>query len=225
MVGVVASSVFSLAFCVGVAGLWMVTGREETPSEGPATSVIGEPAAAAPPDLPRRPEVTLARNGDRGPVVGQTYGAGEALSPMRGLRGLPFDFDLPEGWGCREGSERLRVDAVWTCVDERGGSRAGGWIGVQSCAEPCGELEQAMFRSALIGTGPVWHATDDTTWYTETPIEIDGDPRLRVAMIHRFAAHPGGPVDTLAFARLTGPVAVTDTLARVVNEVRLRAAG
>ncbi|SNY81190.1 hypothetical protein SAMN04244553_2773 [Nocardia amikacinitolerans] len=227
--GALVSLVVSVALCVGAAAVWEVERREEQPGSGPATSVIGPPPqgmpAALPREVPRRPAVLLVRDGVPGPVVGPTYGPGMRLTPMRGLRGMPFDFDVPETWGCIGGSKRLRADVVWTCADERGGSRAGGWIGVQSCRAPCRDTEQTGFRTELIGPEPRWRATDPATAFTESPADIDGEPRVRVAMTYAFAADTGGPVDTLAFARLTGPPATLDTLLSLVNEIRLRAGG
>ncbi|WP_141808642.1 hypothetical protein [Nocardia bhagyanarayanae] len=223
------SSVVSVALCVGVAALWEAERRVEQPGSGPATSVIGPPPqgmpTALPREVPRRSTVLLVRDGAPGPVAGPTYGPRARLAPMRGLRGMPFDFDVPETWGCIGGSKRLRADVVWTCADERGGSRAGGWIGVHSCLAPCRDVEQAGFRTELIGPEPHWRATDSATAFTESPADIDGEPRVRVAMTYAFAADTGGPVDTLAFARLTGPPATLDTLLSLVNEIRLRAAG
>lgn len=227
--GAVVSLVVSVAFCLGTAALWEAELQQDTPGAGPVTSVIGPPPqgipVALPREVPRRPTVRLVRDGAPGPVAGRTYGPDTRLTPMRGLRGMPFDFDVPETWGCIGGSKRLRADVVWTCADERGGSRAGGWIGVHSCLAPCGDIEQAGFRAELIGAESRWRATDPTTAFTESAADIDGEPRLRVAMTYAFAADTAGPVDTLAFARLTGPPATLDSLLHLINEVRLRAAG
>ncbi|WP_431956357.1 hypothetical protein [Nocardia lijiangensis] len=223
------SLVVSVVFCVGAAALWEAERQEERPGAGPVTSVIGPPPqgmpAALPREVPRRPAVRLVRDGAPGPVVGPTYGPGARLVPMRALRGMPFDFDVPETWGCVGGSKRLRADVVWTCADARGGSKAGGWIGVHSCLAPCGDTEQAGFRAELIGAEPRWRATDPETSFAEFPVDIDGEPRVRIAMTYAFAAEFEGPVDTLAFAGLSGPPATLDTLLRLMNEVRLRAAG
>ncbi len=227
--GALVSLVVSVVFCVGAAALWEAERQEERPGAGPVTSVIGPPPqgmpAALPREVPRRPAVRLVRDGAPGPVVGPTYGPGARLVPMRALRGMPFDFDVPETWGCVGGSKRLRADVVWTCADARGGSKAGGWIGVHSCLAPCGDTEQAGFRAELIGAEPRWRATDPETSFAEFPVDIDGEPRVRIAMTYAFAAEFEGPVDTLAFAGLSGPPATLDTLLRLMNEVRLRAAG
>ncbi len=227
--GALVSLVVSVMFCAGTAALWEAERQDEKPGAGPVTSVIGPPPqgipAALPRELPRRNAVRLVRDGAPGPVAGRTYGPNARLTPMRGLHGMPFDFDVPETWGCIGGSKRLRADVVWTCADERGGSRAGGWIGVQSCLAPCGDTEQAGFRAELMGAESSWRTIDPATAFTESPAAVDGEPRMRVAMTYAFAADTDGPVDTLAFARLTGPPATLDTLLHLVNEVRLRAGG
>jgi hypothetical protein len=75
-----------------------------------------------------------------------------------------------------------------------------------------------------------WRSVDPATMYAEEmgTLTDGGDKGAevnRVAMTYVFAANPGGPLDSMAFAQFTGPPNSKLDMQKVINDIRVRAAG
>ncbi|MFI6868122.1 hypothetical protein [Nocardia sp. NPDC050406] len=234
-------SVLAVAVVTGVA-VWALN-RDTGPS-GPvasATSTAAATTTSAKPTtttsttsptstgeagiVPTRPSVNPPRDGRAGPVAGPTYGPGEDLYHFKVSGNVPFDYDLPGTWGCVVGSTKITVMAVKVCRDETGGTDAGGWIGIDGCANGCAEADYLVFRDKLPIDAPNWRVVDANTQYAELSGELNGKQALRVAMTYTFASRAGGPLDTIAFAQMTGAPSDRETMQKILNEIRIRAQG
>ncbi|NNH75016.1 hypothetical protein HLB23_35075 [Nocardia uniformis] len=198
-----------------------------TTSASPTTTTTSAvPTSQAPAGaIPNRPSVTPPRDGRAGPVAGVTYGPGEDLYRFDASGDVPFEYDLPGTWGCLVGSTKITVTAVKVCRDETGGTDAGGWIGIDACADNCSEAAYLTFRDKLPIDAPDWRVIDANTQYAELSGDLNGKQVLRVAMTYTFASAAGGPLDTIAFVQMTGAPTDKTTMQKILNEVRIRAEG
>lgn len=175
--------------------------------------------------VPNRPVVNPPRDGRTGVLGGPTFGAGENLYHFKVSGNVPFEFDLPGTWGCVVGSTKITVTGVKVCRDETGGTDAGGWIGIDACANGCAEADYLTFRNKLPIDAPDWRVIDANTQFAELSGDLNGKQALRLAMTYTFASRAGGPLDTVAFAQMTGAPSDRDTMQKILNEIRVRAQG
>ncbi|TDZ82828.1 hypothetical protein DE4585_01620 [Mycobacteroides salmoniphilum] len=186
------------------------------PGEPPVTpSRTSVPPGSTPGAIP-------APNGSQGPLGGATYRPGEKLQPISMPTYIPFNFNLPGGWGCMH-TENKPLDNRITCMDEANKGGAAGWIGSSRCADGCGQLMQNKVRAKLPVDAKSWKPIDDVTSYARMTGTLGNGMRVvRIAMTCAFASTPGGSRDTLAVAMLTGPPETEDTLQKIANELRSR---
>lgn len=186
------------------------------PGESPLTPSRAMPTPGAPPGVIPPP------NGHTGTLPGPTYGPGEKLVPISMPTYVPFDFNLPSGWGCMH-TENKPLDTRVTCMDEVNKGGAAGWIGSSRCADGCPQSAQDKVRAKLPVDAQFWKPVDDVTSYARMTGTLGNGMRVvRIAMTCAFASTPGGTRDTLAVAMLTGPPETEDTLRKVANELRSR---
>ncbi|MFC5181782.1 hypothetical protein [Actinomadura harenae] len=186
--------------------------RSDTPGPSPTSSDTAEPPGD-----------------DKAHVEGPVFGGGDKPYLMK-LSGFPFDFNVPDGWGCIR-SDKPPFSNRWVCAHEgkgfppTGGTSAGGLVALQSCPSGCGPTQREAARNAMAVTAKDWRATDPTTQYAEeTGTNSAQQNVVRVAMSHVFASRPGGPVDTAVAVQLTGPPDEKGDMQKVVNDIRHRAA-
>lgn len=226
---------------LAVAGfvVWKRFSSHDVSSTATSSSAAPQPATSSAPTsgtpvasgaIPRRPEANPPHDGTPGLVAGPTFGPTDPVYLMD-LTGLPFKFDVPAGWSCMP-SSKMRADflTAWTCYDSNVANGPGGLVAVQTCPSPCGLSDQAKLRAMLPVDAGDWRTIDPATMYAEeTGTLTDGGNKGaevdRVAMTYVFAANPGGPLDSMAFAQFTGPPSSKLDMQKVVNEVRARAGG
>jgi hypothetical protein len=186
------------------------------------TSLGGEPT---PPTDPFSPTPSPHRDGPAGPVAGPTFGKDEPTYLMD-LRGIPFDFRVPESWGCLRSSKAGAEAVRWTCVDEgyafsgRTGDPPGGIVEVQRCRPRCDGAQWGEIRDLLPEVPVNWRRTDDTTMYAEWTVGSDEAARTSVALSHVFARLGRGAPDTHVAVRLAGPLDEKRALQKIVNDIR-----
>ncbi|MBA0045298.1 hypothetical protein [Mycobacterium sp. NPDC050853] len=186
----------------------------------PGESVRTTDRTTAPPR--GTPSVIPLPNGSQGPLGGPTYGPGDKLQPISMPTYVPFDFNLPAGWGCMH-TENKPLDKRITCMDEVNKGGAAGWIGTDRCADGCGQPAQDKVRAKLPINAQFWKPIDDVTSYARVTGTLGNGTRVvRIAMTCAFASASGGTRDTLAVAMITGPPETEDTLRKIANELRLR---
>jgi len=220
---------------VGAAALaWHTTdgddgARAVSRPSGGATMPSAVPVAV-PNMIPRRPAVNPTYDGRPGPVAGPTFAAADSVHQMD-LAGLPFTFDVPTPWSCKP-SDKLRAGflVAWTCYDVDDARGAGGMVAVRTCTTPCADADRSTLRSLLPVDASDWRQIDPTTSYSEESGALTvganaGEQVERVAMTFTFASTTGGPLDTMAFAQFTGPTGSKSDMQKVINDIRLRAAG
>lgn len=198
------------------------------PAPTNATESPTEPAPTPPPSASPLPSPTnVPKPGAPGPVAGPTYGKGEKKYHMK-LGGLPFEFDAPGTWGCMR-TDREPFVTRFICVDDGGTfppskkDGAGGMVGLQTCAAPCGDGERKALRKAIVVDEGDWKRTDSTTMYAEIEgKDSKGKQAVRVAMSHVFASKPGGQIDSAVAVQLTGPPDTKQTMQKLINEIRIR---
>jgi hypothetical protein len=226
---------FVALLIVGGAVVYAVTGGDPKGKAGPS---FPPPPTTSATQSPAEPDVTpsmsplpsptnVPKPGAPGPVAGPTYGKDEKKFHMK-LRGLPFEFDAPGTWGCMR-SDREPFVTRFICVDDGGTfppskkDGAGGMIGLQTCAAPCGDGERKALRKAIVVDEGDWKRTDSTTMYAEVRgKDSKGKDAVRVAMSHVFASKPGGQLDTAVAVQLTGPPDTKQTMQKLINEIRIR---
>lgn len=168
------------------------------------------------------PGVIPPPNGSTGPLGGPTYSPGEKLVPISMPTYLPFDFNLPDGWGCTH-TENKPLDKRITCMDEITTRGAAGWIGSSRCADGCTRPAQDKVRAKLPVDAQFWKPVDDVTAYARVTGTLGNGMRVvRIAMTCSFASTSGASRDTLAVAMLTGPPETENTLQKIANELRSR---
>lgn len=186
----------------------------------PGESPVTQSRTPAPPGS--TPGAIPAPNGSQGSLGGATYGPGEKLQPISMPTYVPFNFNLPAGWGCMH-TENKPLDKRVTCMDEANKGGAAGWIGSNRCADGCGQSTQDKVRAKLPVDAQSWKPIDDVTSYARMTGTLGNGMRVvRIAMTCAFASVPGGSRDNLAVAMLTGPPETEDTLQKIANELRSR---
>ncbi len=209
---------------VGLVAAVVIVGSTRTVA-GMAVLAPGETAmtptqTSAPPS--GAPSVIPPSNGAQAPLGGPTYGPGEKLQPISMHKYVPFDFNLPAGWGCMH-TENKPLDTRVTCMDEVSKGGAAGWIGSNRCADGCGQPAQDAVRAKLPIDRKFWKPIDEVTSYARVTGTLGNGQRVvRIAMTCAFASVPGGTRNTLAVAMITGPPETEDTLQKVANELRSR---
>lgn len=217
-------SAFVGALVVGLVAAVVIVGSQRSVA-GVAVMAPGEsPMAPAQATVP--PGATAGvippPNGSNGSLGGPTYGPGEKLVPISMPAYVPFDFNLPSGWGCMH-TENKPLDKRVTCMDEVNKSRAAGWIGSNRCADGCGQSTQDKVRAKLPVDAQSWKPVDAVTFYARMTGTLGNGMRVvRIAMTCAFASTSGGTRDTLAVVMLTGPPETEDTLQKIANELRSR---
>ncbi|WP_026415174.1 hypothetical protein [Actinomadura oligospora] len=217
---------FAALICIVIAAVVVLlvgddSGRTTTaPSPAPSLPAPGSGSVSpSPPDTPKLP------SDDRAHVVGPTFGGGDKLHLMK-LNGLPFDFNVPDEWGCMR-SDKAPFSNRWICLHEgkgfppTGGTSAGGLVALQPCPSGCGPAQRETARNAMVISAKDWRPTDPTTQYAEeTGANSKNERVVRVAMSHVFASRQGGPVDTAVAVQLTGPPDEKDDMQKIINEIR-----
>ncbi|MEV5575555.1 hypothetical protein AB0L06_36420 [Spirillospora sp. NPDC052269] len=200
-------------------------GRTTTrPSPAPSVPAPGNDTASPSPTEPDTPKLP---SDDKAHVEGPTFGGGDKLYLMK-LGGFPFNFNVPDEWGCMR-SDKPPFTNRWICAHEgkgfppTGGTSAGGLVALQSCPSGCGPTQRETVRNAMVITAKEWRATDPTTQYAEeTGTNSKNENVVRVAMSHVFASRQGGPVDTAVAVQLTGPTGEKGDMQKIINEIRRR---
>ncbi|MCP2337013.1 hypothetical protein [Actinomadura rupiterrae] len=185
----------------------------DTPSTTPSPSTT---------DVPK-----LNATDDKAHVAGPSFGSGDKLYFMK-LNGFPFNFNVPDEWGCMR-SDKPPFSDRWICAHEgkgfppTGGTSAGGLVAIQPCPSGCGPTQRESARNAMVITAKDWRATDPTTQYAEeTGTNTKNEKVVRVAMSHVFASRQGGPIDTAVAVQLTGPPDEKEDMQKIINEIRRR---
>ncbi|MEV4255704.1 hypothetical protein AB0J52_21320 [Spirillospora sp. NPDC049652] len=202
------------------------SGRTRTAySPPPVPPPASPPQSGDPSPSPTSSEGPKLPTDDKAHVAGPTFGSGDKPYLMK-LNGFPFDFNVPEGWGCMR-SDKPGFTNRWICVHEgkgfppTGGTSAGGLVALQSCPSGCGPDQRETVRNAMAVDHKDWRATDPTTQYAEETGTNNRDEHVvRVAMSHVFASRQGGPVDTAVAVQLTGPTDEKADMQKTINEIR-----
>lgn len=147
--------------------------------------------------------------------------------PMTYLTGIPFSFDVPSLWLCAtldEADTGVKATAVAKCMSLD--KSAVGSVGIQKCAPTgCNDTDRTALSNQVHVDAEDWRSSDPDTTYTDFSGTLDnGKPATRVGMFYRYASTSGGPKDTIAFVVLTGDPPQRETMLKLVNEVRTRAA-
>ncbi|TDC48393.1 hypothetical protein E1281_24900 [Actinomadura sp. KC345] len=225
----IVTPVAGLVIVLVVLGAW-IGWQVLSPARPAGPSTTPPPTTHAAPSGPpsAAPSKGSGPRGGKGPVAGPRYGEGEDTYHAD-LEGMPFDFDLPGGWGCLR-SDKKPFDTRWVCIDEGGtfppsGSGAGGFVAVEPCAAPCGDGERATLRTRFTLDEEDWRRIDATTMYAEIEGELPnrkGERQVRVAMSRVFGSVPGGGPGTAVAVQLTGPEEQRETMQKLINEIHDR---
>ncbi|MFC4910875.1 hypothetical protein [Actinomadura gamaensis] len=227
-------AVAAVILALGGVAYFLLTGDDgaSTTAASPAPPVPTAPSSDTPSDTPAASPTTsdvpkLTATDDRAHVAGPTFGSGDKLYFMK-LNGFPFNFNVPDEWGCMR-SDKPPFSDRWICAHEgkgfppTGGTSAGGLVAIQPCPSGCGPAQRESARNTMVITAKDWHATDPTTQYAEEAGTNDKNEKVvRVAMSHVFASRQGGPVDTAVAVQLTGPTAEKEDMQKIINEIRRR---
>jgi hypothetical protein len=164
-------------------------------------------------------------DGPDGPVAGPTYGKDESTYLMD-LDGFPFEFRVPQSWGCLRSGKAGPGVVRWICADDsyafsgRPGDPPGGIVEVQRCRPRCDGAQWGRIRDQLPELPANWRRTDDSTMYAEWTVGSGETARTSVALSHVFARAGGGAFDTHVAVRLAGTNDQKRTLQKIVNDIR-----
>ena len=218
-----------------VVALLVVGGRSDntapvaatTESSAATSTTTSEPSSETSTEssAPSSGAPSTPHTGGPGSLPGATYGPGDSTIPMNFLSGIPFSFDVPTPWICATLDDgKIKATAVANCA-VLPDKHAAGVVGIQRCAAgACTQADSAALSEQVHLRDDDWQGIDPDTKYANVSGTIDNQPAVRIGMFYRYASVAGGAKDTIAFTVLTGDPKDRDTMCKIANEIRTRAA-